>query len=479
MSNQKRTVPKGGKKRHIIQQLAAQERNRRKRMTAADKYVEEVRIQDEQKRGGRRLQGMDGYMNAAAGLGAASPLVTSGTFLPAGDFLDERTLTNAYRSNWLAKKIIDMPAEDMTRDWYTISTRVPKEKLQDLIELEARHSVKQEITNAIRWARLYGGSIALIVLREQEHMQDLPLDRNLLMQECFQGLLVMDRTRGITPSVELVTDLDDPDFGLPMYYEADLGTGEEIRHVRIHHSRVLRFTGRELPDRERIRENHWGASELEHIWDEMMRRESTNANIAQLVYQANITTLKSGEITATLAMGTDDAREGVMKALEIENAMRTSFGVQLLSDGDSLENLPYNFAGLSDIHRDFMQDMAGAAEIPATKLFGRSPDGMNATGESDLRNYYDMISSLQERVLRPALEKLLPIMAISCWGDVPDDMRIIFNSPMTTSPKEQSEMAERYMGILTAGVQSGIISPEEARNEMKALSGRTGLFTTL
>ena len=63
-----------------------------------------------------------------------------------------------------------------------------------------------------------------------------------------------------------------------------------------------------------------------------------------------------------------------------------------------------------------MMDMAGAAEIPATKLFGRSPQGMNSTGEADLRNNYDLIAQMQERMLRPALEKLLPVMAISCWG---------------------------------------------------------------
>ena len=74
----------------------------------------------------------------------------------------------------------------------------------------------------------------------------------------------------------------------------------------------------------------------------------------------------------------------------------------------------YSFTGLSDIYDQFMLDMSGAAEIPATKLFGRSPQGLYATGESDLKNYYEMIAQMQERILRPALEKLLPVMALSC-----------------------------------------------------------------
>ena len=74
-----------------------------------------------------------------------------------------------------------------------------------------------------------------------------------------------------------------------------------------------------------------------------------------------------------------------------------------------------------------MLDMAGAAEIPAVKLFGRSPAGLNATGVSDLKNYYEFISALQERHLRPALEKLLPVMALSAWGVLPESLDFTFN----------------------------------------------------
>ena len=144
-----------------------------------------------------------------------------------------------------------------------------------------------------------------------------------------------------------------------------------------------------------------------------------------------------------------------------------------------MENLPYNFGGLSDIYEHVMMDMAGAAEIPATKLFGRSPEGMNATGEADLRNYYEMIAGLQERILRPALEKLLPVMAISCWGYVPDDLRIVFEPVRTMSLTEQMEAADRHSQIVERMVKSGVITKEQAREELTAWSERTGVFTKL
>ena len=288
----------------------------------------------------------DSYANPAAYLGESSPLLSAGTFLRSGLSSDTELLTTMYRESWLAMRIIDMPPEDMTRAWYRFSAPLPGEDLEALRRLEARHSVRRELTDAIRWARLYGGSLALMVLRGEEDRLAEPLDPELLLPGCFRGLLVLDRAQGIEPSLELEEDLDDPDFGLPKYYTADL---EDMGPVRIHHSRVLRFTGRELPRREAQRENYWGASELEHILEELQKRSAASANIAQLIFQANITTLKMSDFGDMLSAGTEEQRRGVEAAMGMENRFRTSFGIQLLSRDDSFENHAYSFTGLSEI----------------------------------------------------------------------------------------------------------------------------------
>ena len=422
------------------------------------------------------LAAMDGYSNAAAFLGEDSPLMASGTFVRSGLTAQTELLTTTYRVSWLAKRIIDMPSEDMTRAWYKLTTSLPEGEIDLLRRLEARHSVKQEITNAIRWGRLYGGALAVMVIRGEEDRLEEPLDDDNLLPDCFQGLLVLDRAQGITPSLELVSDLDDPDFGLPEYYTVEMASGE-YRSVNIHHSRVLRFIGRELPRMETVRENYWGASEMEHIQEELLKRSAASANIAQLLFQANITTLKMSDLGDLLNAGTEEQRRSVLRAMEAENRFRTSFGVQLLSRDDALETHSYSFAGLGEIYEQFMMDMAGAAEIPATKLFGRSPQGMNATGESDLRNYYDMIASLQERQLRPALEKLLPVMAVSCWGYVPEDLEIVFEPVMTTSPTERAELVQKLSSDVIEAYKCGLFTKEQAVAELKDRGEELGVYT--
>ena len=424
------------------------------------------------------LAALDGYANAAAFLGEDSALLSAGTFVRSELTSRQELLTTAYRVSWLAKRIIDMPSEDMTRAWYSLSTSLPESDVNDLKRLEAKHSVKQEITNGIRWGRLYGGAVALMVIRGEEDRLDQPLDMDMLLPECFQGLLILDRAQGIEPSMELVSDLDDPDFGLPMYYMVNLEM-EETCTVKIHHSRVLRFIGRELPHNEMMRESYWGASELEHIWEELQKRSAASANIAQLIFQANITTLKMGNLGEHVAYGGEEMKSTIMQALANENRLRTSYGLQVMSSDDSLETHSYSFGGLSDIYESFMMDMAGAAEIPATKLFGRSPQGMNSTGESDLRNYYDMIAQAQERILRPALEKLLPVMAVSCWGYVPEDLEIIFEPMMTTSPAERAELVQKISGDVIEAFKAGLLTREEALVELKSRGEELGVYTKL
>ena len=428
--------------------------------------------------GGPRRNAADGYSNAAAFLGEDSPLLSSGTFRRSFLGRNPELLTAAYRESWLAKRIIDMPAEDMTRKWYTLSAPLPEEDLLALRRLEARHSVRQEITNAVRWARLYGGSLA--VMDADDGLDpSLPLDPDRLGPGCFHGLLVLDRAGGVTPSAELVEDLDDPDFGEPAWYEADLDTGGGMFRARIHHSRVLKFTGRELPRAETEAENHWGAPELEHIWDELQKYSATSANIAQLVFQANVTTLRMSDFGEVIACGTDRQKQGVREAMQEENRFRTSFGLQVLSKDDQLENHAYSFSGLAEVYESFMLDISGAAEIPATKLFGRSPQGLNATGLSDLKNYAEMISGLQERMLRPALEKLLPVMAVSCWGFCPENLEIVFESIIAPAPEERAGLIGSLSASVIEAFRAGLITREQALEELKARGGEYGVWTRI
>ncbi len=112
-------------------------------------------------------------------------------------------------------------------------------------------------------------------------------------------------------------------------------------------------------------------------------------------------------------------------------------------------------------------------------MFGRSPQGMNSTGEEDLRNYYDIIAQKQDRILRPALEKLLPVMAISCWGYVPEDLNIVFEPVMTTSPAERAELVQQFSSDVIEAYKCGLLTREEAISELKSRGEALGVYTKI
>ncbi len=435
-------------------------------------------VQDKASQQRKPLNAADGFINSLAYLGEASELAKANDFERHSITRDFELLTVMYRENWIAKRIIDTPCEDMTRAWYTVSSEIEQDKLDELAKLEAKHNVKQEITNGLRWARLYGGAAAVIVIKGQEDMLDQPLDYDLLIPGCFRGLIIVDRTSGLYPSMELEEDMDDPEFGYPMYYDVVLDALEN-RAMRIHHSRIIPFRGRMLPIQEEINEDYWGASELEHVYEELQKRNSTSANIAQLVFQANVAALKMGDYGEVLGMGTDEQKREIMETIFAQNRIRNSFGLMLMGSDDNYEQHPYSFSGLSEIYESFMLDMAGASEIPATKLYGRAPQGMNSTGESDMKNYYEMLAQLQERNLRPAVEKLLPIMAMSLWGEIPEDMEIVFEPLMTTTPAERADITQKQAGSIIQAFTAGMISQRTALMELKEQGKAIGAWSNI
>ena len=104
---------------------------------------------------------------------------------------------------------------------------------------------------------------------------------------------------------------------------------------------------------------------------------------------------------------------------------------------------------------------------------------MNATGESDLKNYYDYVDSQREAKLRPALQKLLPVLAMSAWGYVPKDIEIAFPPLWTPTAKEVAEIGKAKTETLVTAYQAGLLNVDTAQRELKKLEDETGLFGSL
>lgn len=439
-------------------------------------------IQTDALKSGRVIdkQSLDAFTNALARVGFGTSNLLEGTNYVNTRFTRQYNLIQAlYRSNWIARKVVDCPAEDMLKNWLTIDSELSPEdidKFDRKIDLTGTH---EKLLQAIKWGRLFGGAGAVIIIKGQGNQLDRLLDPESIEIGAYQGLLSFDRWSGITPSAEINGNIENPlEFGLPEYYTV---TTETAKTFRVHASRVLRFIGRDVPQWEWQAEQRWGISEYEVMYDELKKRDNTSWNIASLVFRANILALKQKSLSEMLSgIGKSPAaQQQFYNTLSAQTQLMSNQGMMVLPEDGGLETHQYSFGGINDIYVSFMLDICGATEIPMSRLFGRSSSGLSGTNEGDEHSYYDLISAKQKRELNPQLKKLFPIIMMSELGEIPDDLDWHFNPVRSMSNEEMAELASKKTTAIVEGFNAGLYGQKTGLKELKAISEETGMFSNI
>lgn len=419
---------------------------------------------------------LDGYSNVPANLGAgANNLVQTANYVMERFTWDYYTLNILFRDNWIAKAIIEKPANEMLKNGFSIHSQIEPDKIDKIMNIWQKTKTQNKFLKCLKWARLYGGCLLIPMIENQGDLSK-PLDYETIMPDSYKGCFTVDRWSGVSPSIELVDNITDPDFGQPEYYDvSDNTTGKTFR---IHHSRVIKMIGREMPYWEEIAETYWGASELEHVYTELKKRDDTSANISFLIFLANIRVFKMDGMSQMLSIGDQQAAQRVYETMKTMNHLMCNTGTLAIDKEEDFAMHGYSFTGINDVYESFMLDISGAAEIPVDKLFGRSPSGFNSGAET-LQNYYDTIDEKRETYVREPLEKIVKIITMSALGEIPDDIEIDFNSIRRPSDLEKSDLAQKNAQPIFDAYAGGLIGKGTALKELKQQSDITGLWTNI
>lgn len=416
----------------------------------------------------------DAFSNPLFRLGWGSQSPLEATEYPLTRMTDNYALLNSlYRDNWVVQNVVGLMVDDMLREWYKLKGSYTPEALDALGKVERDTRLRERINEGMRWGRLYGGAAGLIMIDGQDDLSK-PLDVDMIYPGSFKGLYILDRWQGVTPNMNLVFEGGDP---VPESYSITDADGNTV--VNVHHSRVVRFTGRDLPYLERVAEMYWGESEVEALYKDVVAHDNVSANMAALTFQANINTMEYKGLEQLFSIGSTQAQRRFWNVMQAQSVLRSNFGTQLVEEGNKITNTQYTFTGLQEVYESMCLNLCGASHYPMTKLFGRSPAGMNATGESDLKNYYDYVDSQREAKVRPVLQKLLPVLAMSAWGTIPDDLDFTFPPLWTPTAKEVAEIAKTKSEAIVAGFQAGLYDKPAAMKELKKLEDETGMFGSI
>jgi phage-related protein (TIGR01555 family) len=417
----------------------------------------------------------DSFQNFAAKIGIGTDNQTSGSTYGFNPISRNRGLLEwMYRGSWICGKVVDCPADDMTRAGIEMTGDMDPDDIDKLHQGMNQLAIWPSINATAKWGRLYGGAIGVMLIDGQK--PETPLRPDTVGKGAFKGLLVLDRWMVQPNYGELVTEFG-PDLGKPKFYETVV-EGFAIPRMKIHYTRCLRIDGVDLPFWQKITENLYGMSVLERLYDRLVAFDSTTQGAAQLVYKAHLRTLSVEGLRTIIAAG-GKALEGLVGQVDMMRRYQGNEGISLIDAKDKFETHAYSFTGLDQVLLAFGQQLSGAADIPLVRLFGQSPAGLNATGDSDIRNYYDGINQQQELHLRRPLTSLFVVLARSLGINLPDGWGFNFKPLWQLSDEEKANVADKVSTAVSRVEETGIISPKIALKELKQSSRVTGIFSNI
>ena len=342
----------------------------------------------------------DRLINLVTGVGDPMRDKTAASQFIAADLSPSEAIS-LYRTSWMARAIVDEPAHDMTRAWR--SWNGSETDIAAITEAEQALNLRGLVHNAVQMARLVGRAAIYIGTGHNA--------ASALGAMNTGGIKYLHVFRGDELTGEnRETDLAHPNFGSHRDYIYDPG-GSGAERITIHHSRLIWFKGASDPC-----DPAGGISVLHHCRQAIIDCETLLAHILALVGEAKLDVIKVQGLAEKLSRA-DQTRK--LSARFSEGlALKSILGVTLIGDGEEWDRKQVDFAHLEGLAAQRLKIVSAAARMPATKLLGQSPAGMNATGESDLRNYYDMISGRQETGLRTALARLDELFLAHAGVDV-------------------------------------------------------------
>ncbi len=366
--------------------------------------------------------------------------------------LTDNQLSDIYRTSWMGRKVVDIPAQDATRKWR--EWQADADQIEVLKAEEKRLLLPQKVKLAIQQGRLYGGAGIYFSIEGDD--PSLPLDLKSVTKGKLSFATVLARDLLIPGDIDL--DPVSETYGMPLWYEV---TGAQSGPVRIDPSRIAVFIGNEILKPEELKGRHqgWGDSVLQSAYEAVRNADSIASNIASLVYEAKIDVLQIPDLANIMA--SPRQRKLLVERVGLSAQLKGNNGLFIIDGDETYSQKSFTFTGLSDINTQAREAVAGAADIPITRFLGQAPGGLNSTGESDLKNYYDSVASIQTLRLTPALRNLDEVLIRSTFGDRPDDVSYEWASLWQTSDEQRAKISNQIAETIKKLAESRLFHEDD------------------
>ena len=354
-------------------------------------------------------QRKDGYKNLMNKYGTQDDVSEQYRF-ESGEPVADIELSMNYEENGLFSKIIDIPADDAVSSGFDYGTNDESLKTfinDSLDELD----LEEKASEAIRWSRLYGGALMVMVIDDGGEISD-PVNWDDI--HGIDELLVFERPL-VTPDYNSIYNYKLEDrkwskFGMPEFYDVSPVYGKAFR---VHESRCLLFKNGTLPQSSsRSEYRFFGMPEYVRIHKALQETVTSHGNGVKLLDRAVQAIYKMNDLANLLE--TDAGEDIVLRRLRIiDMAKGIINSIAIDANGEDYDYKTVTFSGVKDVIDATCNMLSAVTNIPQTKLFGRSPAGENSTGEGDMENYYSYVEKIQKLNLKKNLSTLIDIILVA------------------------------------------------------------------
>lgn len=410
----------------------------------------------------------DGFAEAFLANGARQYTLNN-SFFNEGQLLDHSTLQKLWR-NKLAQNISSLPAEEALKNGYYIEGDEEDNKILQYLDVLGTDAKLKE---AMVWARHFGRSCILMLIDdggsvedpvnyERAELKGLEVYDKQCILEDFSGYLLND-------------DPNDINFSKPEWYQITPPlTGKTLY---VHHSRLLLFDGELLPTYDRIAIGGGGMSVLDGIVKAIYRCDTAQSTGLNALERLSTSLLKFEGLGNMLS--TPNGTTEVQKRLNLVDWAKNILNTIAIDGKDEYQVFNIPLTGVPNLLDSFGLYVAALARIPFTKLFGRSPSGLNSTGDGDMENYYsDVRGKEQQGRLKPQLEKLIKTVQLCKYGPTGgkelEDWTIKFNPLWIPTDKEvaeteklKSDKNKADIEAICMAVDRQLLDETEAREYLK------------
>lgn len=365
----------------------------------------------------------DGLQNMVSQLGGAGDKSYHDTYgMP---WVNQSEIDNAYRTSGWFRKIVDILPDDETRAGR--SWKADQDQIQ-AIELEQKRlGLMVKIREARTYARKDGWALLLIGAPGNPATE---LQPEQVGKGGVKFLTVINRSEMALSEME--TNPLSPWYGMPV--RGQVIAGSVLQDV--HPSRFVLFVGNKPRTYARM-SGIWGDSLWLTLQRDIKNSDLAPAVVASLLHEAKLDVLALPDFMSGVATAEYEAQ--LMRRIALTQTLKGLNNTLVIDAEDTHTTKQMSWAGLPDIITKFLEVLAGVSGIPATRLLGKSPDGMNATGESDMQNYADLVAARQSMEIEPLIATLDECLIRSALGVRPPELWYTWNPIYKPSAKVQAD----------------------------------------